>query len=235
MSTNEKVINGVRYRLSKSDYDAISDYTKKINEILARATVVENDKVATPVTTPAPTKPVEKLVATPSPAKPAATPVEKEQLTDASMKRVLGKYYGQVCAYNCETESLMSKIYNGEYLHWDCLDTRHAQGLKKAFEKEFPRFELVAVVSGQTKREWLRFGIWKMNIRFVDDGDAIVTNMIIRDKHTGKLELFNANAWFGVTYWATPEMTAQRCAYGLVSYYARMSLHMVDFWAGRSR
>jgi len=128
-----------------------------------------------------------------------ATPI-KGELSEVSLRRVLGEFYGQVCVYDCKSQRLLTKTYNGVKVYWGSDDTWNAARTKQYIEEAFPDFEVVALVSGQTTQEYVwGYGKWaKKKVKFKKNGGCIISNAILKNKVTGELELFNPSVWFCV-------------------------------------
>jgi len=195
-----KVINDVHYEMSKQDYEVLSSCMQKINEILTRATVVENDNSAVPP----------RFVATHTVAKP----VKKEKLTIVALKYLLGANYSHTCIYNNETRTLLTKKYNGADVYSDNRFIRASNNLKEMFDTTFPRFEQVAQVTIQvSKADYPGRSKWtKGDVKFDKKGRYIVANLIIRDKLTGYLYLMNPG-WFGASLPEAPDSMENSIAF----------------------
>ena len=126
----------------------------------------------------------------------------KEQLTPGAINRLLGANYDKVCIYKNETQTLLTQNYNDKQVFWNNYTTNQSRHLKDLFEKIFPEFELVAQVTKQVSAEdypgWGKWTTTNKAITFDKDGKCTIGNLIVRNKKTGALGLFNANAWFGV-------------------------------------
>lgn len=123
-----------------------------------------------------------------------------EILTDASLSRMLGTNYHNVCGYNFETGRLLNEKYNGTQIYWNDECERNALVLQAVAEYRLPRFDLVAMVAGQTTAKCYPCeGMWtRGDIDFDKTGKYIVGDVILRNKTTGKLEKLNKNRWLGV-------------------------------------
>jgi len=166
----------------------------------------------------------------------AAPTIVKEQLNDASLKRVLGEYYGQVCVYDCESQRLRDKTYNGIEVLWDSEDTQAAKVTKQIVEDEFPDFEVVALVSGQimaVNYPW-RSGWTQGKIQFNKNGECTIANMILRNKKTGRLEMYSRK-WIGAWWHADAVLAACMGAHGFPSHFVLVKKFRADFLAGRER
>ncbi len=126
--------------------------------------------------------------------------IQPEQLTDEVLLRILGTNYHNVCVYNFETQHLLNKTYNGAPIYWNDDCTQKAQMLKGLVKCALPRFELVAMVTGQTTVKcYPGQATWgAQDIEVSKDGEYFVGNMILRNVSTGRLESLNPNKWFGV-------------------------------------
>ncbi len=219
----DKVVRGVHYEMSQTDFDLMSDHLKQLQQILSRVHVVKSKKA-----------PLQAMATT------ALVTAEKEQLNISSLKRLFGANYKKVCVYNNENRTLLTKKYNGVEVDWDNNDTKNSEKLKELIDKEFPDFELVAQVTMLvSESDWPGWCEWthaNKHVKFDKNGKCIVGNMIIRNKKIGKLELWNSEAWIGMPYRDVDmELAAGRGA----SWFAHDAMFRLDFWqelfAGRIR
>lgn len=183
MSTNEKVIDNVRYQMSQSDYNMIGEYTKKINEILARATVVEKGPVV-------------------SAPRSGATPVVPEPMTEMVMARFLYPHYcGRVVIYDNENHKLLTRQYYGKTLFWDDRDTRNAAEAKKYLDANLPGLKVARTINMQVaSAEYPGFAKWSPSGKIltpVAPGMYVVCNYIVLNEKTGLYELLKPDAWLG--------------------------------------
>lgn len=151
----------------------------------------------------------------------APVAIEKEILTAVSLKRLFGVNYMNICVYNHDARKLLSKKYNGVEVYWDKNDIKNSERLKELIDNKFPEFELVAQVTMQVSDlDWPGCGEWKdtkKTVKFNKRGGCIVGNLVIRNKKTGALELYNSRAWFGVDKPAISNNVAHYMAFKLAS------------------
>ncbi len=214
---NEKVSGAVHCEMSQADYNLLASYAKRspdLQQILARARVVKDDNA--PVA--------------------STKTVVKEQLTTDAVKRLFGVNYDNVCIYNNETQTLLTRKYNGADVYWDDDDTKNSRRLKELFEATFPKFELVAQATMQvSKADYPGWAEWsKGTLEFYKYGEYTVGNLIIRNKETGKLELLKAGAWFCVG-WRWTQYRAARFGACLVPFAAGYPDSLAALFAGRSQ
>ncbi len=127
-------------------------------------------------------------------------PVVKEQLTDATMKRLFGEDWKNVCVYNIESKTLVTPYYNGVKVDWNNGNAADALAMKKLFEVHYPEFEVVAQVNKQVS--WADYPGWaqwtKGETRCAKNGVCVDGTLVLRNKKTGELLRLNGASWFGV-------------------------------------
>lgn len=168
-NSNNKVIDGVRYKLSAAD-------CKQLQTILSRATVVQDDK-------------------TPQ-VKSAGT---SEKLNDDVVKRLVG--HTNVVYYNFETKAWNTNKYNGYQRINQTLDTGMVEIFKGKME-EIPlfaeRYEMAASVTMTMQpRVYPGWGEKVQKPQYHRDSTAVVGNIIVKNKKTGRFSLY-CPSWIGV-------------------------------------
>ena len=131
-----------------------------------------------------------------------AMPVAKQTLTLAALEYLFGKNYKRIYAYDNES----SKLFGPNNVCWYPETTKAARELKNSFDKEFMGFELVAsVIMLVSKQDYPGKNTWTYaNANIYDKkGRYIVGNLIVRDKMTGALKVWNHDAWVGVYNYST--------------------------------
>ncbi len=196
MNIKQITVNGVTYEVPENNYTRIMEY-------LDNARVVESEKIA----------PQQEMATT------APVAVQKEQLTTASLKRLFGANYNDLCIYNFETGRLIKDTYKGERVYWSKGATDCTNLVKEYFSKRCTEFELVAQATRSVAEcNYPGFGKWTDNNKNIKDvkGQCALGNLIIRNKKTGNLELVNINSWFGIFSYESSSRAAQRSISDLV-------------------
>lgn len=174
MINNKNNNSGNGYVLSQQEYNTLNECVGKIQDILSHARVVENGKEVL------------------QPAKP----VSKEILTSESAQRFLGGLYNNVVYYNHDSNS-----WNRREISNEGFDTAGAEWLKIVLESQpvfKDKYELVANVTITVdSKEYPGLAKWAKNVKYSSKGTAVLGNLIVRAKTTGRLELWNS-AWLGV-------------------------------------
>ncbi|MDE6250611.1 MAG: hypothetical protein K2M34_03185 [Alphaproteobacteria bacterium] len=210
------VIDGVRYKLSPADWELQQ-------QILSRAIVVNNDK-ASPVK---------------SDIKPVATEkviVISEKLTDIVVNCLVGHI--NVVYYNCETNVWNTSKYNGYTINGQDTDTKRVKEFKSVMEN-IPAFnqqyEFAASVTMTIGKAFYP-GWAKMisNPQYSQNGEAVVGNIIVKNKATGKYELY-CKSWVGVYDFFSPRGAVRSGAFGFADYGARYSVFRAALLAAHTR
>lgn len=178
---NTQLIAGKQYVLTARDYNLLTKYAEKINEILARSRIVDNARKSAPA----------KNAAT---AMPAPT-----RLTDAMVKKLTGRT--NVVYYNYATNAWNANTYNGYTINDQKTDTVRAKEFKTAMDKdpEFAKeYEMAATVT-MTINSGAFKGAGKpvAHPRYSRGGTVVVGNIIVKNKKTNQYELYG-KSWIGV-------------------------------------
>lgn len=191
------VIDGVRYELSPADYVLASDHIKQLRQILSRATVVKGTD---------------------------ASIVKTDNLNDAVIKKLAGCQ--NIVYYNYETKAWNTNTYNGYPINGQKIDTMVAKAFKEAMEKmpEFrAQYEMVASVTMTIESKF--YPGWKKTISnpvYSKKGTSVVGNIIVKNKITGKYELY-CKSWVGGNDYYFTAGAVSNGACGFAYYGARNS------------
>ncbi|MDE6250610.1 MAG: hypothetical protein K2M34_03180 [Alphaproteobacteria bacterium] len=177
------VIDGVRYKLSPADWELQQ-------QILSRATVVHDDKAPQ--------------------VKSAGT---SEKLNDAVVQRLVG--HTNVVYYNCETNMWNTNKYNGYTIDGQVENAEHVKEFKTAMERE-PKFsqqyEFAASITMTIDSVSFKgYGNPISNPKYNQKGRAVVGNIIVKNKLTGKYELY-CKSWVGDGNYSYPECAVSSVA-----------------------
>ncbi|MBD5391778.1 hypothetical protein HDR66_03150, partial [bacterium] len=168
--------NGVRYQISQAENERMKAF---MADLVSRATVVTEDKA-----------PQVKPVAEPVVAKKESATYEK--LTDAVVQRLVG--YDVRWGYNFETNSYLDCSYR-ESMHDEYIDDELVS-FKRAIAKipEFSNcYELSAAVTMVVKDSGKRVNDLVSNPQHDLQGTVGLGNIIVRNKKTGRLELYSSS------------------------------------------
>lgn len=144
------------------------------------------------------------------------------KLTGATVKRLIG--HTNIVYYNCETNVWNTNTYNGYRVRNQELDTGRVKEFKSVMEHK-PEFNLQYEFSApviMTIDAIFIFGQGSLiaNPQYKKDGTGIVGNIIVKNKATGKYEMY-CKSWVGVDFYCNPDRAADNGAGDFVRYGAR--------------
>lgn len=161
-----------------------------------------------------------------------------EKLTDDVVKQLVG--HTNVVYYNCETNVWNTNKYNDYAISRQESDIKRVKEFKSVMEKipEFSnKYEFAASITMTIgKRSYPGWAMGISNPRYSENGTAVVGNIIVRNKATGKYELY-CKSWIGVGVYDYfyPRNTVNCGVYSFVGYGARISVFRVALIAEHAR
>lgn len=162
--------------------------------------------------------------------------IAPKKLTDAVVERLVG--HTNVVYYNCETNMWNTNKYNGYTINSQNSDTDRVKEFKSAMERE-PKFsqqyEFAASITMTI--DTVSFpGRGKLisNPKYNQKGTGVVGNIIVKNKATGKYELY-CKSWVGVCNGEHPVFAAHFGAHGFAVGGARDSAFCAAVCAGHVR
>jgi len=124
----------------------------------------------------------------------------KEELSDKKMRELFGANYYGLVYYNFEEKSWNKNTYMGHPISNQHFDTNQAIELKRRAELDpaFKDLEIIAIASITIDSDL--YPGWSKSIfnpTYLTGGGSIVSTIVRRDRHTGKI-LPVSNEWMGV-------------------------------------
>lgn len=156
-----------------------------------------------------------------APAQPQTTGAA--QLTDAAITQLVG--HENVVYYNLDTNSWNTNTYNGykiKYQNWDALAVKEFKATMEKIPEFSKNYEMVAsIIMTINDKDFHDYGKFVSAPKYDSTGKAVVGNIIIRNKNTGKLELY-CKDWLGVLKFYFPKDAVRTGAYWFAYYGARL-------------